>query len=179
LPSYRASLPVHWVALQHAAEDAVRAGAAMYGYDFTIIRTGRLRGGGGEFGLGQAYYDTNVNFQEVRLAGMYAGGGHSFSLGGGGMGNGHVLVCVCMCCGFGEEGLAALARPLRVRQHAKPANVTEHPVGSQALEDQLFDMDHRGFTVAFEDRIDGPTSRILAADSIVKVGVWDQALLEY
>lgn len=54
---------------RHAAEEALIEEAAKLDIAYTIIRTGRLRGGGGEMGLGYQFYDQNKNLLEVGVVG--------------------------------------------------------------------------------------------------------------
>lgn len=51
---------------QYAAEAALMEASAQGGFDYTLVRVGRLRGGGGEQGLGFEFYDKNPNPIEVR-----------------------------------------------------------------------------------------------------------------
>lgn len=41
--------------------------AARGGFSYTLVRVGKLRGGGGEQGLGFEFYDKNPNPIEVRV----------------------------------------------------------------------------------------------------------------
>lgn len=41
--------------------------SAQNGFSYTLIRVGKLRGGGGEQGLGFEFYDQNRNPLEVRF----------------------------------------------------------------------------------------------------------------
>lgn len=56
-------------AWQHAAEDVLKGSAEEYGFDYTLIRTGKLKGGGGENGLGDEMYFENPNVMQVRRTG--------------------------------------------------------------------------------------------------------------
>lgn len=58
--------------LQRTAEQILINGASQYGYEYTIVRTGRLKGGGGEYGLGDEFYETPSNIQEVGKWVMFA-----------------------------------------------------------------------------------------------------------
>ncbi len=53
--------------MQHAAEQELIEQATKRGFTYTLIRVGKLRGGGGEQGLGYEFYDQNKNPLEAKL----------------------------------------------------------------------------------------------------------------
>lgn len=57
----------HYDHKQHAAEAALMEAAAQGGFTYTLVRVGKLRGGGGEQGLGFEFYDQNPNRIEARM----------------------------------------------------------------------------------------------------------------
>lgn len=110
--------------------------------------TGKLRGGGGEMGLGEEMYWENANMMEVRLE--YP----------------HAVEELDINTGAGVRGWTCTHTmnlwPKRERKLKKGFIL-------QAQADQQFDEERRGFTMSFSDNVDGDTGRILAAECIIKV----------
>lgn len=129
-------------ARQHAAEAALMEASAQGGFTYTLVRVGKLRGGGGEEGLGLEYYDKNPNPLQVKCVGKREG-----------------AACLAVRSPF---SLMPCARFVHSLTH------TKHRTPSQARLEEDFDAKKRGFTLSYCDNIEGETGRILAAETIVK-----------